>query len=148
MFLTLFAKKAGEQAIGGIVSNELSLMSGLWRLSFSVNPIVSQTLVQLGLQNVYKKYETGEQRINIEGKEVYLREITFIPAASYLQTTVEIITNPVPVLAIGIGSLAIIGVVISLFLTLDKVEKILELPSTYLLIGLIALFVLIPAFRK
>jgi hypothetical protein len=40
MFLTLFAKKAGEQAIGGIVSNELSptvllLIGGLVLALFS-----------------------------------------------------------------------------------------------------------------
>lgn len=148
MFFTLYSKKKGESVIDGIVGNDLALMNGSWKLTFTMNPIAQYLIAQFNLQDEHKTYEPLEQRLDIEGKEVYLRQLDFYPVAGLLFITVDVIKNPVPVLAIGIAGLAIIGVLFTLLLNLSKVQKLFEMPATYMLLGIVGLFFLLPLLKK
>lgn len=144
MYWTIYSKGKGEQASGGVVGDDLSLYKGLWRLTYTFPPVPDIPLIGDIISDRYQRtYKRGEKIFDVEGKECWLREMDIFPRAGIMFCTAEIMQNPVPVLALGIAALGIIGIGLSLILSLDKIEKILELPSIYILLAVVGLFLVL-----
>ncbi|MBD3197193.1 MAG: hypothetical protein GF317_19220 [Candidatus Lokiarchaeota archaeon] len=131
----IYSYNKGDKHHGGYeVSDATKLSKGIWRLTFNIADIIPESWIpekDIDYNENPKKLPADK----VMGKTVELLKLQSSPSKKKITVILNIKENPIPIgiLAGGVLALGIIGGVI---LSLDKVEKILQLPSTYILIGL------------
>lgn len=134
----IYSYHKGDTHKGDPVTENTPLSIGQWRITFNVSSLYPDFMFPTEKREWTQKDAPELPADKVLGKKVKLLYLETDPKKDMVKVIVDIKENPIPIALIGGGILAV-GIIAGLFLSLDKVEKIMRLPSTYLLVGLGAL---------